>query len=52
MASYPPPPVIEGSVGIIEMLLAKGANPNARLKGPILKRVCTTPETIASGKAP
>ena len=36
---YPPPPVIEGSVGIIKMLLAKGANPNARLKGPILKRV-------------
>jgi ankyrin repeat protein len=36
---YPPAPVIEGSIGIIKMLLAKGANPNARLKGAILKRV-------------
>jgi uncharacterized protein len=36
---YPPAPVIEGSIGIITMLLAKGASPNARLKGPILKRV-------------
>jgi ankyrin repeat protein len=36
---YPPGPVIEGSVAIIKMLLAKGANPNARLTGPILKRV-------------
>jgi ankyrin repeat protein len=36
---YPPAPVIEGSVGIIKMLLAKGANPNARLKDTILKRV-------------
>ena len=36
---YPPAPVIEGSVGLIKMLLAKGANPNARLKGTILKRV-------------
>jgi len=36
---YPPAPVIEGSVNIIKMLLAKGANPNARLKGAILKRV-------------
>jgi ankyrin repeat protein len=36
---YPAPPVIEGSVPVIKMLLAKGANPNARLKGPILKRV-------------
>ena len=35
---YPAPPVIEGSVGIIKMLLVKGADPNARLKGPILKR--------------
>jgi ankyrin repeat protein len=36
---YPPPPVIAGSAGVIKMLLARGANPNARLKGPILKRV-------------
>ena len=36
---YPAPPVIEGSIPIVKMLLAKGANPNARLKGPILKRV-------------
>jgi uncharacterized protein len=36
---YPPVPVIEGSVGIVKLLLAKGANPNARLTGPILKRV-------------
>jgi len=36
---YPAPPVIEGSVPVIKMLLAKGANPNTRLKGPILKRV-------------
>jgi ankyrin repeat protein len=36
---YPAPPVIEGSIPIIKMLLAKGADPNARLKGPILKRV-------------
>jgi ankyrin repeat protein len=36
---YPPAPVIEGSVGMIKLLLAKGAEPNSRLKGPILKRV-------------
>jgi ankyrin repeat protein len=36
---YPPTPIIEGSVGAIRLLLARGANPNARLKGPILKRV-------------
>jgi ankyrin repeat protein len=36
---YPAPPVIEGSVALIRKLLAKGANPNARLKGTILKRV-------------
>jgi ankyrin repeat protein len=36
---YPAPPVIDGSLGIIKMLLARGANPDARLKGPILKRV-------------
>jgi ankyrin repeat protein len=36
---YPPAPVIDGSVGMIRLLLAKGADPNARLKGPILKRV-------------
>jgi ankyrin repeat protein len=35
----PPHAVIEGSVGAVEMLLAAGANPNARLTGPILKRV-------------
>ena len=31
--------MIEGSVDVVKMLLAGGANPNARLKGPILKRV-------------
>ena len=36
---YPPAPVIEGSIGIIKMLLAKGASPDAHLNGPILKRV-------------
>ncbi len=36
---YPAPPVIEGSIPVIKMLLARGANPNTRLKGPILKRV-------------
>jgi ankyrin repeat protein len=36
---YPPAPVIEASVGMIELLLAKGADPNSRLKGPVLKRV-------------
>jgi ankyrin repeat protein len=36
---YPRPPVIEGSIGAIRTLLAAGANPNARLKGPVLKRV-------------
>lgn len=35
---YPAPPVIEGSISVIKTLLAKGANPNARLTGPILKR--------------
>jgi ankyrin repeat protein len=35
----PPHAVIEGSVGAVETLLAAGADPNARLKGPILKRV-------------
>jgi ankyrin repeat protein len=35
----PPAPVLEGSVAIVRMLLAKGADPNARLTGPILKRV-------------
>ncbi len=36
---YPPAPVIEGSVGMIKLLLVKGADPNSRLKGSILKRV-------------
>jgi uncharacterized protein len=36
---YPAPPVIEGSIPIVKMLLARGANPNSSLKGPILKRV-------------
>jgi ankyrin repeat protein len=36
---YPPPTVIAGSVDTIQMLLEAGANPNATLKGPILKRV-------------
>jgi ankyrin repeat protein len=33
-----PLPVVEGSLGTIRMLLAHGANPNARLKDRILKR--------------
>jgi len=36
---YPAPPVVEGSIPIVKMLLARGANPNSSLKGPILKRV-------------
>jgi ankyrin repeat protein len=36
---YPSAPVIEGSVGMIKLLLAKGADPDSRLTGPILKRV-------------
>jgi uncharacterized protein len=36
---YPTHDVIEGSVGAVRMLLKHGANPNARLKGPILRRV-------------
>jgi len=35
----PPRTVIDGSVGAINMLLARGADPNARLKGTVLKRV-------------
>jgi ankyrin repeat protein len=35
----PPVAVIEGSVDAVKMLLAAGANPNARLKDAILKRV-------------
>ena len=35
----PPRTVIDGSVGAIKRLLAGGANPNARLKGSVLKRV-------------
>jgi ankyrin repeat protein len=35
----PPLTVIDGSVDAIKMLLAAGANPNARLKDVILKRV-------------
>ena len=31
---YPAPPVIEGSVPIVKMLLARGANPNASAEGP------------------
>jgi ankyrin repeat protein len=42
-ASYgrpaPSPRVINGSVDVARMLLAHGANPNPRLKSPILKRV-------------
>jgi ankyrin repeat protein len=42
-ASYgrpaPSPRVINGSVDAARMLLAHGANPNARLKSPIIKRV-------------
>ena len=35
----PPRPVLEQSVGIVDLLLARGADPNRRLSGPILKRV-------------
>jgi ankyrin repeat protein len=35
----PPRTVIDGSIGAIRMLLAHRANPNARLKGTVLKRV-------------
>lgn len=35
----PPKTVIDGSIGAIKMLLSAGANPNTRLKGPVLKRV-------------
>jgi ankyrin repeat protein len=35
----PSPQVIDGSVAAARMLLAHGADPNARLKSPILKRV-------------
>ena len=35
----PPRPVIEGSVEAIKTLLAAGADPNARLKATVLKRV-------------
>jgi ankyrin repeat protein len=35
----PPRPVIEGSIEAIKTLLAAGANPNARLKATVLKRV-------------
>jgi uncharacterized protein len=37
----PPPSTIAGSVEMVETLLAKGADPNARLSGRILKRVYT-----------
>jgi len=33
------PPVVDGSVDAVRMLLAHGADPNARLKGRVLKRV-------------
>lgn len=35
----PPRPVLDQSIGIVELLLAHGADPNRRLSGPILKRV-------------
>jgi len=35
----PPRPVIEGAMDMLSLLLARGADPNAQLKGPILKRV-------------
>jgi ankyrin repeat protein len=35
----PPRPVLDQSVGVVELLLARGADPNRRLSGPILKRV-------------
>ena len=49
----PPHAVIEGSVGAVEMLLAAGANPNARLTGPILKRVYNPGDPrLAEGATP
>jgi ankyrin repeat protein len=36
---YPPKAVIDGSLDAARMLIAGGADVNARLKGPILKRV-------------
>jgi uncharacterized protein len=37
----PPPSVVAGSVEMVKVLLAHGANPNARLSSRILKRVYT-----------
>jgi uncharacterized protein len=49
----PPHAVIEGSVDAVEMLLAAGANPNARLTGPILKRVYNPGDPrLAEGATP
>jgi uncharacterized protein len=36
---YPPRPVIHGSLDAARMLLGHGADPNARLKAPVIKRV-------------
>jgi len=49
----PPHAVVEGSVDAVEMLLAAGANPNARLTGPILKRVYNPGDPrLADGATP
>jgi ankyrin repeat protein len=49
----PPHAVIEGSVDAVEMLLAAGADPNARLTGPILKRVYNPGDPrLAEGATP
>jgi ankyrin repeat protein len=49
----PPHAVIEGSVDAVRMLLAGGADPNARLTGPILKRVYNPgDDRLAEGATP
>ena len=49
----PPHSVIEGSVDAVEMLLTAGANPNAQLTGPILKRVYNPGDPrLAEGATP
>jgi ankyrin repeat protein len=49
----PPLPVIEGSIDAIKALLAAGADPNARLKDAILKRVYNPGDArLAEGATP
>jgi ankyrin repeat protein len=49
----PPHAVIDGSVDAVRKLLAAGADPNARLTGPILKRVYNPGDTrLAAGATP